>query len=378
MASVDKRPDGKWRARWREFPGGPQRTKQFTRKVDADRFLVDVQHRLMTGAYVPPSAGQMTVADYAAEWTARRSATWRPATRDRIERELRIHIIPQLGVRPLASLRRAHLEEWAAGLRRQPRRARPGRPQLLAPSSVEAVFGTLAGMLAAAVDDERIARNPAKDAKLPAVEVAPVVPMTADEVRQLVGHSPEHIRAAVLLAAGTGLRQGEAFGLTVDRVDFLRREMRIDRQLWTPRSGPAVLAPPKSKNSYRAVALSPLVTDALAAHHAAFGPAQDGLLFHFEGRPIVRAMVGKHIRGATARAGLTGRTWHDLRHHHASVLLSEGISAALVAERLGHNVATLLRTYAHVIRKDEDRVRSIVDAALGGGAAEDWLRTAAR
>ena len=65
-----------------------------------------------------------------------------------------------------------------------------------------------------------------------------------------------------------------------------------------------------------------------------------------------------------------------LRHHHASVLLSEGVSPALVAERLGHDVKTLLSTYAHVIRHDEDRVRMIVDETLGGSAA-DWLRTVA-
>jgi integrase len=57
----------------------------------------------------------------------------------------------------------------------------------------------------------------------------------------------ERLRAAVLLAAGTGLRQGELFGLTVDRVDFMRRELRVDRQLWSPKTGPSVFAPPKSK-----------------------------------------------------------------------------------------------------------------------------------
>jgi integrase len=100
-------------------------------------------------------------------------------------------------------------------------------------------------------------------------------------------------------------------------------------------------------------------------------------MFHYQGRPIVRAQVGAHMRRAAGRAGLAGRTWHDLRHYHASVLLSEGVSPPLVAERLGHNVATLLKTYAHVIRKDEDRVRNIVDETLGGGSAEDWLRTEA-
>ncbi len=32
MASIDRRPDGRYRARWREYPGAPQKTRQFTRK----------------------------------------------------------------------------------------------------------------------------------------------------------------------------------------------------------------------------------------------------------------------------------------------------------------------------------------------------------
>jgi integrase len=69
-----------------------------------------------------------------------------------------------------------------------------------------------------------------------------------------------------------------------------------------------------------------------------------------------------------------GPGWDDLRHHHASVLLSNRVSPVLVAERLGHDLSTLLRTYAHVIRQDDERVRAIVDVTLDGDA-EDWLRT---
>jgi site-specific recombinase XerD len=79
------------------------------------------------------------------------------------------------------------------------------------------------------------------------------------------------------------------------------------------------------------------------------------------------------MRLAVSAAGLEGTTWHDLRHHHASVLLSHGVSPALVAERLGHDVKTLLATYAHVIRADDDRVRAIVDATLAVSA--DFSRT---
>jgi integrase len=80
------------------------------------------------------------------------------------------------------------------------------------------------------------------------------------------------------------------------------------------------------------------------------------------------------VEGHPTRTHYTGPSWHDLRHHHASVLLSRGVSPALVAERMGHDIKTLMRTYAHVIGSDEDRVRSIVDDSLGA-SAEDWLRT---
>lgn len=79
-----------------------------------------------------------------------------------------------------------------------------------------------------------------------------------------------------------------------------------------------------------------------------------------------------------ARATKTARieaTWHDLRHHHASALLSDGINPAKVAERLGHDLKTLLATYAHVMPKDDDRVRATVDETLGG-TAQEWLRAA--
>jgi integrase len=281
MASIKRRPDGRWRARWREYPGGPEKAQHFDRKIDAEQFLVDVQHRLLSGTYTPPSAGQVTVEEYSNEWVARR--TWAPSTHDRVERELRLYIVPGLGARPLASLRRAHVEEWAKGLP-------------LAPSSVRTVWETLSAMLAAAVDDERIPRNPAKGARLPKVESTPLVPLTADEVRRLAHSMAEHLRASVVVAAGTGLRQGELFGLTSDRVSFLRRELRVDRQLWSPVNSAPVLKAPKAANSHRTIALSGLVVDSLSAQLATFGTGEHGLVFHLDGVPLGRGNASHYMR----------------------------------------------------------------------------------
>ena len=123
---------------------------------------------------------------------------------------LRLHILPELGRWPLAGLRRAHIEQWGAALP-------------LAPSSVRTVHRTRSSLLASAVEDERIPRNPASRARLPKVDDEQLVLMTVDEVRALTSEMVGHVRAAVVVAGRTGLRQGELFGLTVDRVDFLRR-----------------------------------------------------------------------------------------------------------------------------------------------------------
>jgi len=74
----------------------------------------------------------------------------------------------------------------------------------------------------------------AKGARLAKAETVPLVPMTPEEVRAISHSMTEPVRGTVVVAAGTGLRQGELFGLGSDRVDFMRRELRVDRQLWTP------------------------------------------------------------------------------------------------------------------------------------------------
>ena len=65
-------------------------------------------------------------------------------------------------------------------------------------------------------------------------------------------------------------------------------------------------------------------------------------------------------KNAVLPAGVTS---HDLRHHYASVLLAAGESVA-VAERLGHENATLvLKTYGHLMPDSEDRTRRAIDTA---------------
>jgi integrase len=359
MASVDKRTDGSYRARWREYPGGPQRTKSFARKLDADRHLVSVQHSILTGAYVDPVKGKTTVEEYYRVWSARQP--WRLSSRASIASMFGGHVLPKLGARPLATIRRGDVESWGAGLNLS------GRTAGLA-------MQYLGTMLEAAVADGLLASNPARSVKRPLVEVEPVVPYTTAELDALREAAPGWFRVALTLGAACGLRQGEATGLTVDRVDFLRRELKVDRQLVTPASGPPAFAPLKTSRSYRTVPLADVAVEALSAHLAAHGAGRDGLVLHQGGDPVRRQRFGQVWRSTRARASLPSARFHDTRHTYASVLLSGGVSVAAAADYLGHSPAVLLRTYAHLMPADHDRARSAVQAAFAQ-VAEDLLRT---
>jgi integrase len=97
-----------------------------------------------------------------------------------------------------------------------------------------------------------------------------------------------------------------------------------------------------------------VVADALAAHLVAYPAAEDGTIFTTgKGAPLGHVYYGHNPIGrAVNEAGLPkGTTSHDLRHHYASVLLAAGESVVAVAERLGHEDASLvLSTYGHLIR----------------------------
>ena len=105
---------------------------------------------------------------------------------------------------------------------------------------------------------------------------------------------------------------------------------------------------------------------ALAEHVREVPPAARGLLFHTStGLPIQHEYYTSHaFAPAVVRAGLpAGTTSHDLRHASASWLLAAGESVIAVAERLGHENATLvLTTYGHLVLGSDDHTRKAIDA----------------
>lgn len=366
MASVEKRVrDGSttWLARWRD-PDGKQRKRTFPRKVDADRFLTTVEHGMLTGSYVDPAAGKVTFRDYAEQW--RSGQVHRPTTTAHVETMLRRHAYPVLGDRPLAGIRPSEVQGWVKRLTTD-----SDDRAALAPATVGVVHGLVAAVFKSAVRDRLLTGSPCEGIKLPKKEPRKVVPLSTEEVRTLAEAVPDRYAALVMLAAGTGLRQGEAFGLSLDRVDFLRRTLTVDRQLVLVPGRAPFHAPPKTSASYRTVPLPQVVAEALAEHLRAFPVEPGGLLFTTtNGEPLRRtSFSGTVWRPAVKRAGLGGAVFHELRHYYASLLIRHGESVKVVQARLGHaTAAETLDTYSHLWPDSEDRTREAVDTGLGSRA----------
>jgi integrase len=365
MASVEKRPDGRWRARWREYAGGPQHSRHFPKKVEAERFLDVVRGDLARGVYVDPNAGRrIAFGVYATEWAS--AQPWRQSTRDRVASVLRVHLAPTFGARPIGSIRSSEVQAWATGL-----------ADRLAPSTVEAAYRLLSTIMRAAVADRVLGRSPAEGVRLARRDGVLLVPLTVEEVRTVAAAMPEDLEAAVVVAASTGLRQGELFGLTDDRVGWLRRELVVDRQLVTPSSGPAVLGPCKTARSVRTVPVPDHVLEALAHHRERFGIGEGGFVFHRAGGPWRRARAAEAFAAATKRCGVDASGWHALRHHAASVLIAQGLGVTAVAATLGHSPAECLKTYAGWWPNEHETIRSAMARAWAPtirGEASDAAR----
>ncbi|WP_050563703.1 tyrosine-type recombinase/integrase [Salinispora pacifica] len=130
--------------------------------------------------------------------------------------------------------------------------------------------------------------------------------------------------------------------------------MRIE---WQAAPQSKVRTEPKTRRSRRTVPLPEVVSTALREHSEQFPPADDGTIFttRFTG-PYRHDYYGSLIfSAAVKRAGLPeGTTSHDLRHHCASVLLMQGESVTVVAERLGHeNASLVLSTHGHLMPDSE-------------------------
>ncbi len=370
---LDRLPSGRVRARYRDADG-MQHAQTFAAVAEAKAWRGEQVAAVKKGGHVAPN-GRTTVREYAEVW--RQAQPHRPGTKALYERLLRLHVYPVLGDLRLDAVVQTTVKGFLNGL----------TAKGLSPATRRQVQALSRTIFRAAVADRKISVSPFLGVTLPRVPKAKVVVLSAEQVHALADAAPERYRALVLLAACTGMRQGEVFGLTRRRVDFLRREVHVVEQLTYLPGGPPVLGPLKTdrdgdEGGVRTIPLPQVALDALAAHMAASPPGEDGLLFtRPSGEPIIRTSFhGGVWRPMLQRAGLPAEThFHYLRHTYASVLIRAGESVKVVQQRMGHRTASMtLDTYVHLWEGDDEQTRSVVEAAFAAPVSQAVSQTGRR
>lgn len=353
MASITKRPDGQWRARYRDA-AGKEHARHFDRKTDGQRWLDEVTASVVTGQYVDPRAGRVTWSVWARDWMDRQA--WAAGTR--AAAETAVESVPW-AARPIGSVKPSHVQAWAAG------ESKRG----LAPATVRTRLNYVQMAFRAAVLDKIIPSSPAVGVKAPRARKAEAAMrlLTADQVAAALDAADEWFRPFVAVCAFAGLRLGEAAGLQLRDVDFLRRTIAVARQVQGATSTTTTIVPPKY-GSERTVYVPADLTDLLAAHVKAQGIRRpdDHLFRRPAGELYNRNNAGNLWRHVRSAAGLPDDvTLHALRHTFASNLIAEGCDVVTVQRALGHAQPSItLNVYSHLWPSAEDRTRAATGAFM--------------
>jgi integrase len=358
--SIYEEGDGRWTGVV-SFGVNPATGKRRRRKVHGQT-KKEVQDKLRElQGKGPGEPCKLTVAQFLTRWlenTAREHIG--ENTYERYKRIVDQRLIPRLGGLRLTDLTAFHVEDFYADMKRVP---------VGAPSRHQAGM-VLSTALKHAVRLRLIPLNPASEVARPRVEEREMIIMTDDQVRLfLAAARRSRYYALFALAVATGMRQGELLALQWPDVDFEHNTVTVRRTVLRVK-GRHIVKEPKTRASRRTITVPGFAMNALHEHRKKM------VAKGFVDRPVFCSLKGgimsaqnlrkKTFKPILARAGLPNMRFHDLRHTHASTLLSKGKSIKAVSRRLGHsNISTTLEVYAHVLPGDDLALADAVQTMYG-------------
>jgi integrase len=336
---------GRWTARYSY--GGSQVSVPgtFATKTLAERRLAEIQTELGRGTHVDPSTNEDTLAEWWQEYSTTKT-NWAPRTREEREGLWRRHVGPAFGKKRMAAITTTSVRSWHATLHAEH------------PSTAQGAYRLLRQLLAAAVDDNRLTRNPCRIPGAGTDKAPERTTATLAEVEAIVAHMPEHMRLMVLLATYAGLRSSELHALRRADIDTVHRTVAVARSMHELDDGSVIFKEPKTKAGRRTVAYPASIAADVTDHLARFvGPGRDALVFVGErsGDPLRSHVFGIAWRKARAAAGRPDLSFHDLRHTSLTLAAATGATLSELMHRAGHSTPHAALRYQHAT-KERDAV----------------------
>ena len=289
----------------------------------------------------------MAVDHYLADYTARGGRA--PAY---VRTTFEAHILPELGLRPIAELTAADIRNWHRGLATAPARLRSGRDltkrkfrQIAAHdteghrarrATANAILTLFRAALNLAFREEKISTDEAwrRVKPFPKVNAARVRYLSDAEAVRLVNACASDLRPIVVAALLTGCRYQEIARLQAKDIDLA--------------AGMLVVRASKGGQPRHVV----LTAEAQQFFENTITRRQsDDLLFlQHQGSAWGKSHQFRPLREACAAAKISPPiSFHILRHTHASRLAAKGVPMAVIAAQRGHSDIKLTqRHYAHL------------------------------
>ncbi|MCK9355769.1 MAG: site-specific integrase [Dehalococcoidia bacterium] len=367
--SVSQRYKGSWQLRYDGPPDASGNRRQVNETVrgtrkDAERLLRERIHAIDNGGFLPKD--KETLSQFLEKWLDTYVATnCAPRTLMDYRGYVRRYVTTALGSKPIQQVTARDIQQLYADMLVR-----------LSPKTVLHLHRVLREAFKHAVKWGVLIRNVA-DATTPPHPRAKQVEVwdapTINRFLEIARSSPYcHLyRCAVL----TGMRRSELAGLRWEAVDLENSRLSVVATRIRITGHGVMVGQPKTARSRRLIALSPdtvallrevRVTQLLqeATHNGAWKPS--GYVFvNAYGNPVNPDDLSDDFHRLVVKSGLPHLTLHGLRHAHATLLLSAGVHAKVVSERLGHStVGITLDVYSHVLPHVQEEAANKIDAEL--------------
>lgn len=357
---ITQLPSGRFRARVQV--DGVRHTETFDTHREAADWQTIVRARGLQGH----TSSTMTVRTWSRIWLDTYYAA-APANTSRFHDDnLRLHLLPHLGDRKLATLKPTHIQQTIDAI-----------ATAVSPARAESALRTLRAMLNDAVDDDVLAASPVRRRHIPKLQPTPKIPLEVVEARHLLLQLTGWHRDTALLLVATGARFSEIAGLTPHDISPTSHEVSIVRRVSkgtvratkNHRARRVLLAPlghkPVARLTVQALNPDP-IPDLGNREHPADPYIKRWLIQTSTGRPANPSAFGKALKLAAGRAGITKRVHpHLLRHTYVSWMIDAGHTADKIAFWIGDKPETVRRVYAHMLEASSAPAADTIQAALG-------------
>lgn len=155
----------------------------------------------------------------------------------------------------------------------------------------------------------------------------------------------------------TGMRKGELLALTYEDVDFENKTITINKNFQIVKKE-RLITDPKTPRGRRVIAVNDIVLNCIKElWSTSYKPNKTDKIFY-----LSKDSLKRQLDTACKKAGVPRIRVHDLRHSHASYLLSNGVNIVILSRRLGHEkVQTTLNIYCHIYPSSEDRLNDVLN-----------------